>query len=33
MDRLMLGISQPGSVKAVGGVVTDQSGRWLRYNG
>jgi hypothetical protein len=26
-----IALSQPGGVTAVGGVVTDQSGRWLRY--
>jgi hypothetical protein len=31
LDRLATAISQPTDVKPVGGVVTDQSGRWLRY--
>jgi len=31
LDHLMAAISQPTDVEAVGGVVTDQAGRWLRY--
>ena len=31
LQRLASVISQPTDVTAVGGVVTDQSGRWLRY--
>jgi hypothetical protein len=31
LDHLASVISQPTDVKAVGGVVTDQAGRWLRY--
>jgi hypothetical protein len=31
LAHLQSAISQPTDVKAVGGVVTDQSGRWLRY--
>jgi len=31
LERLASVISQPTDVTAVGGVVTDQSGRWLRY--
>jgi hypothetical protein len=31
VEALTIPISQPNGVKAVGGVVTDQSGRWLRY--
>ncbi|MFZ0846242.1 MAG: hypothetical protein WAM62_10650 [Pseudolabrys sp.] len=31
LARLASSIAQPTDVNAVGGVVTDQSGRWLRY--
>jgi hypothetical protein len=31
LTALTIPISQPNGVQAVGGVVTDQSGRWLRY--
>jgi hypothetical protein len=31
LEALAIPISQPNGVQAVGGVVTDQSGRWLRY--
>jgi hypothetical protein len=31
LAKLTSAIAQPTDVKAVGGVVTDQSGRWLRY--
>ena len=31
LEHLASVISQPTDVKAVGGVVTDQAGRWLRY--
>ncbi len=31
LDHLASVISQPTDVEAVGGVVTDQAGRWLRY--
>jgi len=31
LSRLAATVSQPTDVTAVGGVVTDQSGRWLRY--
>lgn len=31
VEALTVPISQPNGVQAVGGVVTDQSGRWLRY--
>jgi len=31
VEALAAAVSQPSGVEAVGGVVTDQTGRWLRY--